>query len=241
MKLTDFKVLTFDCYGTLIDWESGIMAALAPLLARAGRRLGRDEILETFAKYESGQQSATPDMLYSNLLARAHARLAEQWGIEAAPEMNARFGASVPDWPAFPDSPAALEYLKGHYRLVILSNVDRKSFAASNRRLRVEFDAVYTAEDIGSYKPSPRNFEYMLAHLEQDFGLAKSDILHTAQSQFHDHVPAQRFGLATAWIDRRHEQEGWGATTPPEKAVEVDFRFDSLADFVTAHKRALAA
>jgi 2-haloacid dehalogenase len=185
MLLTDFKVLTFDCYGTLIDWESGIWNALQPLLVAGGLTLGRDAALEAFAARESAQEATTPDTLYSDLLMRVHAQLAEDWGVDASPEMHARFGASVPDWPAFPDSVAALQYLKQHYKLVILSNVHRAGFAASNERLQVDFDAVYTAQDIGSYKPTPRNFEYLLAHLKADLGLEKSDILHTAQSLFH--------------------------------------------------------
>ena len=144
----------------------------------------------------------------------------------------------MPDWPEFADSPAALQYLKRHYRLVILSNVDRHSFRASNARLRVEFDAVYTAQDVGSYKPDPRNFDYLVRHLDEDFGLAKGDILHTAQSLFHDHVPARRIGLATAWIDRRHASSGWGATSPPPGTPKYDFRFESLAALAEAHQNA---
>ena len=240
MQLTDFDVLTFDCYGTLIDWETGIFQALQPLLAGAGLELARDAVLETFARFESTQQAATPDMLYSELLARVHAQLSTHWNFSAADDMHARFGAAVPDWPAFTDSVAALAYLKQHYKLVILSNVDRTGFAASNRRLQVEFDAIYTAQDVGSYKPDPRNFDYLIEHLKDDLGLAKSQILHTAQSLFHDHVPAKRIGLACAWIDRRKGQEGWGATAPPEKIPEVEFHFASMAEIADAHRVALA-
>ena len=240
MQLTDFEVLTFDCYGTLIDWETGIYDALQPLLAGGGVDLGRDAVLETFARLESTQQAATPDMLYSELLARVHAQLSTHWSISADDDMQARFGAAVPDWPAFPDSVAALAYLKQHYKLVILSNVDRTGFAASNRRLQVDFDAIYTAQDIGSYKPDPRNFDYLIERLKDDLGLAKSQILHTAQSLFHDHVPAKRAGLACAWIDRRKGQAGWGATAPPEEIPEVEFHFASMAEIADAHRVALA-
>ena len=142
-----------------------------------------------------------------------------------------QFGASVPGWPAFPDSAAALRDLKRHYRLVILSNVDRESFSGSARRLGVDFDAVFTAEDIGSYKPDRRNFEYLLRELGKD-GIGRDKILHTTQSLHHDHLPASRLGLATAWIDRRHERQGWGAT--PAAEVAVDFRFTSLAEMAAA-------
>ena len=169
----------------------------------------------------------TPALRYSDLLARVHHRLAEEWRVSAKEEEHRAFGRSVPDWPAFPDSPVALAYLKQHYKLVILSNVDRESFSGSNARLGVAFDAIYTAEDIGSYKPNPRNFEYMLEALKAK-GIGRQDILHTAQSLFHDHAPAKRLGLATAWIDRRHNQTGWGAT-PAAVSTEYDFRFTSLA------------
>ena len=238
MRLTDFKVLTFDCYGTLIDWESGIHTALQPLLRKAGLTLSRDAVLETFAKHESAQQAETPSMIYSELLATVHRRLAKEWQATESEEDRRLFGASVPQWPAFPDSADALRYLKQHYKLVILSNVDRQSFKGSNERLGVVFDAIYTAQDVGSYKPNPANFRYMLDHLAK-LGHAKGDILHTAQSLFHDHAPAKQFDLACAWIDRRHDRTGWGATMPPPDGARYDFRFASMADMVTAHQAEL--
>jgi 2-haloalkanoic acid dehalogenase type II len=234
MKLADFRVLTFDCYGTLIDWESGIVAALRPLIEATGRQIGRDAALEAFARHESTQEAETPAMIYSELLSVVHRRLAQDWAVEVPEEMHRSFGASVRDWPAFPDSAEALAYLKQHYRLVILSNVDRASFAASNARLGVTFDAIYTAQDIGSYKPSRRNFEYMLAELAK-LGFERRDILHTAQSLFHDHGPAKQCGLASAWIDRRHDQPGFGATLRPDGRAAYDFRFPSLRAMAEAH------
>jgi 2-haloalkanoic acid dehalogenase type II len=240
MRLTDFRVLTFDCYGTLIDWETGILAALQPLLRLGTLTLPRDTVLETFARYEAAQEAATPTLPYSALLERVHRQLAREWDVSATDEDHARFGASVPLWPAFADSAASLQYLKKYYQLVILSNVDRESFKGSNKRLAVEFDAVYTAQDIGSYKPDPANFTYLLEHLAAR-GVDKPQILHTAQSLFHDHVPARSFGLATAWIDRRHDQAGWGATAAPPTGVGYDFRFPNLADMVNAHQEDLRA
>jgi len=237
VNLADFKVLTFDCYGTLIDWEAGIAHALQGLVDKAGlSSRTRDQLLESFARHEADQQSKTPAMPYAQLLAVVYRRLADEWGVATTDQEASRFGASVPDWPEFPDSVGALQYLKQHYKLVILSNVDRASFRASNARLRVEFDAIYTAQDIGSYKPSPRNFEYLLQHLDQEFGLKARDVLHTAQSLFHDHGPANRFGLASAWIDRRHAQQGWGATVPPPGTPRYDFRFESLIEMADAHR-----
>ena len=240
MKLTDYDVLTFDCYGTLIDWETGIVAALQPLLAKAATPLAKDAVLESFARHEAAQEAETPDMLYSDLLAAVHRRLANEWGLAADEADHTCFGASVKDWPAFPDSAESLAYLKQHYKLVILSNVDRNSFAASNARLGVSFDAIYTAQDIGSYKPDLANFHYMLAHLAE-LGIAKSAILHTAQSLFHDHAPAKAVGLASAWIDRRHATEGFGATMAPPAGAAYEFRFTSMADMAAAHRAELTA
>ena len=239
MRLTDFDVLTFDCYGTLIDWESGIFAALQPLLRKAAAPLSRDAALEIFARHESAQEAETPGMIYSELLAQVHRRLAEELALPATEDEHRSFGASVPDWPAFADSASSLQYLKKYYQLVILSNVDRESFKGSNRRLAVEFDAIYTAQDVGSYKPDEANFDYMLSHLG-DRGVEKGKILHTAQSLFHDHAPAKKKELASAWIDRRHDQDGWGATMPAAGSA-FDFRFTSMADMVKAHQDDLRA
>ncbi len=235
MRLADFKVLTFDCYGTLIDWESGMIAALAPLTDRLDRELRRDEILEAHGRHEARQELQTPTRLYRDVLAIVYRRLAEEWGVAVTWEECERYGGSIADWPSFPDSAEALEYLARHYKLVILSNVDNRSFAASNERLGVAFDAIYTAEDIGSYKPSDRNFEYLLRGVA-DLGHDRSDILHTAESLFHDHVPANRHGLASCWIHRRHAQGGFGATVEPDETPSWNFRFESMAAMVDAHK-----
>ncbi len=235
MKLSDFKVLTFDCYGTLIDWESGMVAALSALTERLQPALTRNEILEAHGRIEAMQQLATPAKPYAELLAVVYKRLAEHWGLAVSWQECLTYGRSIADWPAFPDSAEALRYLKQHFALVILSNVDNESFAHSNARLGVAFDAVYTAADIGSYKPAARNFEYMLADLGAR-GVERSDILHVAESLFHDHVPASNFGLASCWIHRRHGDEGFGATRPPETMPKTDFRFESMAALAAAHQ-----
>ena len=236
-RLTDYRVLTFDCYGTLIDWETGIWDALQPLIMRnPDADATREAGLLAFAQSESLQEQETPGLLYPNLLAHVHRRIPDSLGMETATELDEGFGASVPDWPAFPDTADALRVLKRHFRLVILSNVHRVGIAGSNRKLGVEFDAIYTAEDIGSYKPADTNFEYLLAHLKSDFGLDRSDVLHTAQSLHHDHVPANRFGLANAWIDRQRLSEGgsWGATDRVETMPTTDFVFFSMGEMAEA-------
>jgi 2-haloacid dehalogenase len=162
-------------------------------------------------------------------------RLAEEWGMAVSWEDCLAYGRSVGDWPAFADSAGALQYLKRYYKLVILSNVDNASFALSNRRLQVNFDAIYAAEDVGSYKPDLRNFEYMLDNLRA-LGVKKEEILHTAESMFHDHAPANSVGLRSAWIYRRHADEGYGATKHPGNMPKYDFVFNSMADLVKAHQ-----
>ena len=235
MRLTDFKILTFDCYGTLIDWETGLLEALRPLRRRDPVERSRDEGLASFARHETAQEAETPDLIYSELLGRVHRRLAEEWGIAASVADHRAFGGSVGDWPAFADSASSLSYLEQFYKLVILSNVDRKSFAQSRKRLGVAFDAVYTAEDIGSYKPDLENFRYMIGALKRS-GHAERDILHIAQSLFHDHAPANAVGLRSAWIDRRSGAAQPGATPPPPAGVRYDFHFSSMAELVEAHR-----
>ncbi len=238
MKLTDFRALTFDCYGTLIDWETGMINGLKPLVEKVGLALTRDEILQAHARHESSQQAWTPAMRYCDLLAIVYKRLAEEWGVPATLDECVSYGHSVKNWPAFEDSPEALAYLKRHYKLIILSNVDNQSFAASNAKLGVEFDAIYTAEDIGSYKPSDRNFDYLLEKLPS-LGIEKDQVLHTAESMFHDHGPANRHGLASCWIYRRHEQKGFGATMNPGKMPSYDFRFNTMQEMAETHRAEL--
>jgi 2-haloalkanoic acid dehalogenase type II len=238
LKLTGFNTLTFDCYGTLINWEAGILAALRPLLGRLNTPLTEDQVLEAHARHETSQESFTPTKKYRELLPVVYKRLAEEWQVPCTYEECVAYGKSVQHWPAFEDSPAALQYLKKHYKLVILSNVDNESFTHSNAKLGVEFDAIFTAEDIGSYKPSSRNFEYMLSHLA-DRGIRKEEILHTAESLYHDHKPANACGLASCWIFRRHARTGFGATMNPGEQPAVNFRFHSLAELAKAHQEEL--
>ena len=239
MKVTDFAALTFDCYGTLIDWESGIAAELSAWCGRHGASQPNDRLLESFAKHETAQEVETPTMLYPQLLAATLRRIGAEFGVPVLDSEAEDFGASVARWPAFPDSPDALQYLKRYYKLVIVSNVDRESFAHSNAKLGVAFDAVVTAQDVGSYKPNLANFRAVIKAVEE-LGVAKEKILHTAQSLHHDMVPAQAFGLSTAWINRRAAKEGWGATTPPPREVMPDFEVPSMADFVALHKKHMA-
>ena len=234
MNYDDFKFLSFDCYGTLIDWESGIWNAFQPVILFNNRNdLTREKVLRNFALLESEQQKQTPSMLYSEILFNVHKKFTEENELKSTDELDKNFGSSVPFWPAFADSADALRILKSKFKLVILSNVNVAGFTSSNRWLGVEFDEIYTAEHVGSYKPNPGNFEYMFDNLKKAHDAEKKDILHVAQSLFHDHVPAKDFGMNTVWIDRQNLSKGgnWGATKVVENQPKPDVIFEDLISF----------
>ena len=229
IDISNKTTLTFDCYGTLIDWETGIWDGFQMLLQANHSTISRNICLLAFAEIESKVQADQPDMLYPDVLSLTHRLFAERFELQTSQQLDRRFGGFVPYWPAFKDSADTLRQLKDRFRLVILSNVDRTSFAGSNQRLGVEFDGIFTAEDIGSYKPNPKNFDHMLSHLNN----SRAEILHVAQSLFHDIQPAAEAGLDTAWIDRQNLADGgsWGATAIIDKPPQADLRFTSLQAF----------
>jgi 2-haloacid dehalogenase len=227
LDLGAFDVLTFDCYGTLIDWERGILDALAPVLAAHGAHAPDDELLESYARHEA-ELEAGPYLSYREVLGRALAGVGGDVGFEPSAAEVAAFAASVADWPAFADSAAALARLAERYRLAVITNCDDELFAASNRRLGVTFDWVVTAQQARSYKPDHHNFEVALARI----AAPRDRILHLAQSLYHDHVPAKALGLSTVWIDRRRGRPGTGATPAAEARPDLDFA--DLASFADA-------
>ena len=204
-----FEVLTFDCYGTLIDWETGILAGLRRTLEPRNVTADDEELLERYARHEA-KIEAGPYLPYREVLAASLRGVCAELGVEASDEEGAAFGGAVGEWPAFPDSPAALGRLGDRFRLAVITNCDDDLFAASNRRLGVTFDWVITAQQVGSYKPAVRSFEVAFERI----GVPRERILHVAQSLFHDHVPARRLGMTTVWVDRRHDRAGSGATLP---------------------------
>ena len=238
--LSDFTTLTFDCYGTLIDWERGILAELRPWADRHRVAATDDALLEAFATAESAVEAEHPVWRYPQILEEVLRRLSAHWQMASSEAEALEFGMSVGRWPAFPDSPDALAYLKQHYKLVILSNVDHASFAKSNARLGVAFDRVITAQDVGRYKPDLRNFRYALDDIARTLGTTPTQVLHTAQSIFHDVVPAKSLGLATMWVNRRRIQGGWGATPAPAggDAATPDYEVGSMAEFAALHRSA---
>jgi 2-haloacid dehalogenase len=233
VNLTDFEALSFDCYGTLIDWEAGLAAVLTPWARERGLQLTEEQVLTAYAPVEAAVEAEHPADLYPDVLARGMRLLGSKLGAEVTTADAARLAGSVPDWPAFADSHDALASLGRRFKLIILSNVDRASFAGSNARLGVEFTSVLTAQDIGSYKPAERNFEALIGEAAR-LGVGPGRLLHVAQSLFHDHVPAKRAGLSTAWINRRHTRPGWGATPEPPAPVTPDWEFPSMAALAAA-------
>lgn len=222
------QALSFDCYGTLIDWETGIVQALQPWCAWHDVELPADELLALFARHENVVEAEHPTMGYPEVLGESLRRIAASLGLTATADECAEFGATVGAWPAFADTAASLRRLHRRYRLIIVSNVDRASFARSNRRLGVHFDLVVTAEDVGSYKPSLGHFHSLFEQLPA-VDVERSQLLHVAQSLFHDHGPAQQLGLPSVWIDRRHDRAGDGATPPVD--VDVTWRYPSMQAF----------
>ena len=216
MNFDQFECLSFDCYGTLIDWETGIVSALSPILEAHDVRISREDLLELYGRAESEIESG-PYAPYREVLKGVLSSIGEVFDFKPDSDETERFSMSVADWPAFSDSHDALKTLAKRYRLIILSNIDDDLFQYSQKLLGVKFDLVFTAQQIGSYKPSRRNFEYLIEHV----GVPKNRLLHVAQSLFHDIAPANELGITTVWINRRHGLNGFGATPKAEAGPDM--------------------
>lgn len=217
LNFDDFEVLTLDCYGTLIDWESGIWEALRPVLADHRIDLMTDQALELYGKLESEAERGAYHE-YKTVLRMVLEGFGSRLGFVPTPTELQRFSESVKDWPAFPDSVRALQALKKKYKLAIISNIDDDLFALSAQRLRTQFDWVITAQQAKSYKPSLNIFHLAFERI----ALPPNKILHVAQSLFHDIVPAKTLGLSTVWINRRHNKAGFGATPPAQAQPDLE-------------------
>ncbi len=220
-----FDLLTFDCYGTLVDWERGILEAARPICAAHGASPDAAALVGAFGEHEHVVQ-AERFRPYREVLALTLDRMGAALGFRPAARQRAAFGASVGDWPVFPDTVEALRRLAGKFKLGIVSNVDDDLFAQSGKRLEVPFDWVVTAEQVGSYKPAPAHFHEMARRS----GIPKERTLHVAQSRFHDIAPASSLGYATLWVDRPGLARAGGAAPPA--AAEADARVSSMAEAV---------
>jgi 2-haloacid dehalogenase len=218
--------LTFDCYGTLIDWEKGILAAVEPMVKRSGVEVASEAILRSFVKHEAllESQSWRP---YRSVLCAVTAAMASDLGIPLPEGDRELLARSLPDWPPFPDTVDSLLRLGRRYRLVILSNTDDALFAQTQQRLGVHFDEIITAELVRSYKPGKAHFQEALKRL----GVPVSQILHVAQSLYHDHAPAQQLGFRTAWVRRPSRLAGTGLA--PAAQVKPDLVVPNLAALAT--------
>ena len=226
------KAISFDCYGTLIDWESGIADALSDWSRRHGAGPGRAELLAAFSEVEPAVQSADPELPYPEVLRRVARGIGRKLALPVSDAEAGEFARSIRRWPPFPDTSKALTGLQEHYRLAVLSNVDKESFATTERSLGIRFDLVCTAGEIGSYKPDARNFRFLLARLSE-MGIARTELLHAAQSLFHDIEPARKLGIRTAWVDR-YSGAASGAARPPQGEITADLRVCSLAELAEA-------
>ena len=207
INFQQFEVLSFDCYGTLIDWESGILTPIKTILSSHNISISDQQILELFAERESIQE-AREYLKYREILKKIVHNFGEQLNfVPNDTELNA-LADSVQDWQPFSDTVEALKALKTRYKLTILSNIDDDSETA--KKLEVEFDWIITAEQVKSYKPSLQNFEWAI----QRMGIAPDKLLHVAQSVYHDIIPAKTMGLTAVWVNRRKGKEGFGATVP---------------------------
>ncbi|KAI1184089.1 HAD-superfamily hydrolase [Nemania serpens] len=249
-SLAAFTALSFDVYATLIDWESGISTALRPLDARLPdahpMKNEMKGLLGLFTHFEGLLEHRFPDMLYTQILGEVYEEMAKALGVSPDPaspssatmqEEKSAFGNSVGAWPAFPDTVEALRTLAKRYKLIVLSNVDKAAFEKTRTGplQGVEFAAVYTAQEIGSYKPDLRNFEWMIEHAERDLGARRDGFLHVAQALKHDHVPAKKAGLKSCWIERGGDDAAIGGRLEDLKdEVELAYRFKTLGDLATA-------
>jgi 2-haloacid dehalogenase len=221
LNFDQFEVLTFDCYGTLIDWESGILGALKKAFATHGRTFNDKQILAAFSELEPVIQSRGYQ-LYRDVLAQVMRELGVQYNIALTDAETASLADSIRDWQPFPDTVDALRRLKSKYKLAIISNIDDALFAHSALHLQVPFDPVITSQQVGSYKPSHRNFETALNRI----GLPKEKVLHVAESIYHDVIPAQALGIHTVWVNRRVTREGLAASktavgTPDLEVIDI--------------------
>lgn len=222
-----FEALTFDCYGTLIDWENGILRAVRRAFEPFHIEPSASEILEAYADVESTIEGGAYQK-YRNVLAQCAAGLCRRFAVPLRDEEPAFLTSSLQEWAPFPDTVPALNLLRQHFKLAVISNIDRDLFEASNQKLGEPFSWIITADEVGSYKPSPRNFEYALARI----GHPKEEMLHVAQSLYHDHAPASALGIASVWINRRAGQTGHGAT--PAADAQPGAIFPDMRSFADA-------
>jgi 2-haloacid dehalogenase len=224
MSFESIRMITFDCYGTLIDWESGMLVALRPVLSRVGHSVSDLQILQLYGEIEADLE-AGPYLPYRQILAKTVRGIGSRLGVDVSDEEGWAFAESLAQWKPFTDTVPALQSLAKRFRLGIVSNVDDDLFAETGKKLTpVEFDVVVTAQQMQSYKPAQRNFEEAISRS----GLSKDHILHAGQSLYHDIAPANALGIRNVWVNRPSIRPGSGAAKPG--TAKPDFQVSSLAE-----------
>ena len=219
LDFNQFEVVSFDCYGTLIDWERGILPPLKQLLSNREIDFSDDGTLELFAEFESELEKDENDYIeYRKILQEIVKKFGQRFNFEPTETEINSLVDSLKNWQPFPDTVAALSALKQKYKLAVISNIDDDLFAGTAKHLKVEFDWLITAEKVRSYKPSTRNFEIAL----ETMGIPPEKLLHVAQSVYHDIVPATSMGISTVWVNRRHDKTGFGATMPASGKPDLE-------------------
>ena len=231
MDFSRFTTISFDCYGTLIDWESGILPVMGSVLANHGLHLSDAEILGLYAEFEAEAESG-PYQCYKDVLQSVVRGFAGRLHFEASHAELQSLPDSVRNWLPFPDTAAALGQLKQRYELVIISNIDDDLFAETRKHLGVEFDGIITAEQARSYKPSLNNFQLALWTL----AISPDRLLHAAQSVYHDVIPARSLGISTVWVNRKSARPGIGAVRAA--AGTPDLEVSDLASLAAATRAA---
>lgn len=217
LDFSQFRCLTFDCYGTLIDWEQGILGALRPILAAHGTRALDSEVLRAYADLEARLEGGAY-RTYRSILEDIVRGMGERFHFSPSAKEIRSLPESLPNWEPFADTQAALKSLHSRYQLAVISNTDDDLFAATAKKIGINFDFVITAQQAKSYKPSLNNFRVALDRI----GLPAESVLHVGQSVFHDVVPAKSLGLATVWVTRRRVKEGIAATLPASGQPDME-------------------
>jgi len=217
MDFSRFQAISFDCYGTLIDWEAGLLPALRRVLADNRQNLPDSKILEMYGDFEA-EAEAAPYQNYRSVLESVVRKYGERLGFQPSPAEVRSLHESIPQWPPFGDTIAALEKLHQRYKLAIISNIDDDLFAETQKLLGVKFDHVITAQQAKSYKPSLNNFKLALHRI----GTAPDRLLHAAQSVYHDVIPAQSLGIGTVWVNRKSARPGVGAVRRAEGKPDLE-------------------
>lgn len=231
MPFSEFKVLTFDVVGTLIDFEAGILRSVRRLSGKTPAELSDDEIFEPYKRGRDAHYERS-----SEAMAKVYVHLAKELGLPADERTAEAFQMDVLRWPAFPDSAAALKRLRKRFRLVAMTNADRASFSFYSHALGNPFHDSVTADETGCAKPDPQFFAFNRGR-QSALGFKLEEILHVAQSQHHDIGVAKSLGYKTCWIERRQGQDGFGGTPAVPKLTTPDFHFSTLkalADAVEA-------